>query len=394
MIMSYNLTLDKMTADGKAGKQFYSSKQAGFIDVPSDSESIVALAAEEALYLTQETNGGAVLETAPSLSQQGVGRVALMYKSHGLQMYYTMIKSAKLAADNMYGKTPKELELRNMALKQLAGVHLTALFFAGVQGIPLYGAVTMLADMFLLDDEEDDADTVVRKHLGEGWYKGAVAELTGVDIAGRVRLTGLLLQENRFNKDPSLEESIGFAIGGPALSVAGRLQRGMADLGEGEVQRGIENLLPAGITNVWRNTMGRYVQEGGIFTRRGDAIHDDLTIGDFATQAMGFPPVEYTFKTEQTARNKGIEKAITERRSSLTKKYYVAQRLGDYEEMSEILIEIGKFNDRHPVEAIRPETIMKSVKSHMSTTATMHNGVSISPLLRYAINKSNEEYRQ
>ena len=394
MIMSYNLTLDKMTADGKAGKQFYSSKQADFIDVPSDSESMAALAAEEALYLTQETNGGAVLETAPSLSQQGVGRVALMYKSHGLQMYYTMIKSAVLAADNMYGKTPKELELRNMALKQLAGVHLTALFFAGVQGIPLYGAVTMLADMFLLDDEEDDADTVVRKHLGEGWYKGAVAELTGVDIAGRVRLTGLLLQENRFNKDPSLEESIGFAIGGPALSVAGRLQRGMTDLGEGEVQRGIENLLPAGITNVWRNTVGRYVQEGGIFTRRGDVIHDDLTIGDFATQAMGFPPVEYTFKTEQTARNKGIEKAITERRSSLTKKYYVAQRLGDYEEMDKILTEIGKFNSRHPVEAILPETIMKSVKSHMGTSATMHNGVSISPLMRYAINISNEEYRQ
>jgi hypothetical protein len=394
MIMSYNLTLDKMTADGKAGKQFYSSKQADFIDVPSDSESMAALAAEEALYLTQETNGGAVLETAPSLSQQGVGRVALMYKSHGLQMYYTMIKSAVLAADNMYGKTPKELELRNMALKQLAGVHLTALFFAGVQGIPLYGAVTMLADMFLLDDEEDDADTVVRKYVEEGWYKGAVAELTGVDIAGRVRLTGLLLQENRFNKDPSLEESIGFAIGGPALSVAGRLQRGITDLGEGEVQRGIENLLPAGITNVWRNTMGRYVQEGGIFTRRGDVIHDDLTIGDFATQALGFPPVEYTFKTEQTARNKGIEKAITERRSSLTKKFYVAQRLGDYEEMDKILTEIGKFNSRHPVEAILPETIMKSVKSHMGTTATMHNGVSISPLMRYAINISNEEYRQ
>jgi hypothetical protein len=394
MIMSYNLTLDKMTADGKAGKQFYSSKQADFIDVPSDSESVAALAAEEALYLTQETNGGAVLETAPSLSQQGVGRVALMYKSHGLQMYYTMIKSAVLAADNMYGKTPKELELRNMALKQLAGVHLTALFFAGVQGIPLYGAVTMLADMFLLDDEEDDADTVVRKYVEEGWYKGAVAELTGVDIAGRVRLTGLLLQENRFNKDPSLEESIGFAIGGPALSVAGRLQRGITDLGEGEVQRGIENLLPAGITNVWRNTMGRYVQEGGIFTRRGDVIHDDLTIGDFATQALGFPPVEYTFKTEQTARNKGIEKAITERRSSLTKKFYVAQRLGDYEEMDKILTEIGKFNSRHPVEAILPETIMKSVKSHMGTTATMHNGVSISPLMRYAINISNEEYRQ
>jgi hypothetical protein len=62
--------------------------------------------------------------------------------------------------------------------------------------------------------------------------------------------------------------------------------------------------------------------------------------------------------------------------------------------MDKILTEIGKFNSRHPVEAILPETIMKSVKSHMGTTATMHNGVSISPLMRYAINISNEEYRQ
>ena len=63
--------------------------------------------------------------------------------------------------------------------------------------------------------------------LGEGWYKGAFNQILdevglGADVASRVRLTGLLLQENRYNPDPSAEEFIGYYIGGPALSVAKR----------------------------------------------------------------------------------------------------------------------------------------------------------------------------
>ena len=213
---SYDLNLDKLGAMHKAegDKKFYSAVQAKFIDVPSSSEARMELAAEEALYFAQETNGGSVLETAAGYSQQGIGRVALMYKSYGLQMYYTMLKSAKLASDNMFAKDAEGKELRNMALKQAMGVHLSALFFAGVQGLPLYGAVTMIADMFL-DDEEDDARTITRKYLGEGWYKGAVTALTGTDVASRVSLSNLVLQENRFNKDPSLEESLGFYLGLP-----------------------------------------------------------------------------------------------------------------------------------------------------------------------------------
>lgn len=174
LTMSYDLTLNKLDAmhAAKGNKKFYSAVKAEYIDVPSSSEARMQLAADEAVYFAQETNGGSVLETAAGYSQQGIGRVALMYKSYGLQMYYTMIKSTKLAADNMFAKSAEGKELRNMAFKQMLGVHLSALFFAGVQGLPLYGAVTMIADMFL-DDEEDDARTITRKYLGEGWYKGS-----------------------------------------------------------------------------------------------------------------------------------------------------------------------------------------------------------------------------
>ncbi len=395
---SYDLNLDKLDAMHKAegDKKFYSAVQAKFVDVPSSSEARMELAAEEALYFAQETNGGSVLETAAGYSQQGIGRVALMYKSYGLQMYYTMLKSAKLASDNMFANDAEGKELRNMAFKQMLGTHMSALFFAGVQGLPLYGAVTMIADMFL-DDEEDDARTITRKYLGEGWYKGAVTALTGTDVASRVSLSNLVLQENRFNKDPSLEESLGFYLGGPALSTGTRLKRAYDDFNSseyGSFERGMESLMPAGITNLYRSTVGRYAREGGIQSRRKDPIYDDMTVGDFAAQAFGFPPAEYTYRQEISARNKGVEKAITSKRSMLTKKFYIAQRMGDHETMGEVLKDIIAHNNRHPTVAVTPEQIMKSVKSHMATSAKMHNGVTVNPLMQHAIMVSNMQYNK
>ncbi len=98
--------------------------------------------------------------------------------------------------------------------------------------------------------------------------------------------------------------------------------------------------MPAGITNLYRSTFGRYAREGGIFTRRKDPIYDDMTTGEFAAQALGFPPAEYTRRQEISARNKRVERAIIEKRTMLTKKFYVASTMGDYKEMLEVLRDI------------------------------------------------------
>ena len=238
---------------------------------------------------------------------------------------------------------------------------------------------------------------ITRKYLGEGWYKGGVTALTGTDVASRVSLSNLLLQENRFNKDPSLEESLGFYLGGPALSTGTRLKRAYDDLNSseyGSFERGIESLMPAGLTNAWRSTLGRYAREGGIRSRRKDPIYDDMTAGDFAAQALGFPPAEYTYRQEISGRNKGVEKAVTEKRSMLTKKFYVAQRMGDHETMGEVLKDISAHNKRHPTAALTGEQISKSVKSHMKTSADMHNGVTVNPIMKYAIMRSNMDYNK
>lgn len=346
-------------------------------------------AAEISLYETQLTNGGTVLETAPRIAQQGVGRVAMMYKSYGIAINYLLLRTARSAVNNLFADNKKD---RDIAFKQLVGVFGSTVFLAGVQGLPLFGIYTMIANLFY-DDDEDDAETRVRKAIKEGWYKGALAEYGGIDISERIGLTNLIFQANRFSKDPSFEEQVAYVLGGPALSVATRFGRGVKDLAEGDVIRGVEGMVPTALTNLIKGTF-RYPSEGGIMTRRGDPIYDDISTGELMAQSLGFAPSAYTFRQEQNAAVKGIDIATNKLRSKLHKQYYLAVRMSDYSEMQDIMKEIRKFNRKHPTYVITFDSIRKSMAKHMDTSAKMHNGISISTGMRNEIQQHLNEYDQ
>ena len=374
MVAAYNMALERISAENP--------------QMPLRERQDKA--AEEAIYDTQEYNGGSTLETAPRIAQEGLGRVAMMYKTYGLRMYYTMLKTGRDLLDNAFAQDAEGKKLRNIAMKQMLGIHGSALFFAGVHGIPLYGAVQLLADLLFLDEEEDDFNSIVRNYMGEGWYKGAFNQVldelgVGADVASRVRLTGLILQENRYNNDPSPEEFLGYYLGGPALSVAKRTLRGFTDLREGEVQRGIESLLPVGISNAYKaSPIGRYQQDGGIYSRRADPIYDDMTGGELFTQFLGFAPAEYLRIQEENQRVKRIDRAVNQKRSDLTKKFYIAARMADYDELARVRKKIGEFNRKHPSFAITPDSLTRSIKQHVKSSQQMYNGVSLSPAMRRA----------
>jgi hypothetical protein len=347
-------------------------------------------AAEEAVRETQLINGGATLETGPRYARSNIGRVALMYKAYGIQMYYTMFKSGRQAVENFFpGDDAKSKTLRDEALKQLAGVHLSALFFAGAQGLPLYGAVAMLYDMFK-EDYEEDADTVLRQYLdSDVLFKGALSEITGVDVSQRVKLTDLLFEADRFNSDPSPEEEFAHLFGGPAWSIYSRGREGIDKLRKGEIERGVEDLMPGAVRNAYKAVV-RYPRDEGILTRRGDPIYDDITSGELLTQLMGFPPVEYTRQADETSAGKRIDVAASGKRRDLLRNYYVALRFGDTEGMSDVFNEIMEFNkssavQRDPKKAIGPDTIERSMIGHMTRSAEMHNGTTLSPYMKAAV---------
>jgi len=347
-------------------------------------------AAESALYDTQMTNGGSVLETAPRLSQQGLGRIALMYKTYGIQMYYSMFKTVR---DGVEAHFAGDKEARNQALRQFSGVLGASFMLAGVVGMPLARELMQLMDLLFFDDEEDSAETRVRKAIGEGFYKGPLTALLGVDMSSRIGLSGLILQANRFNHDASLEEDVFHYFGGPAWSVVSSYKRGLDDIMNGEVERGVESMLPAGVRNMYQAAF-RFPNDDGILTRRGDPIMDDLSFGQLAAKFVGFAPAEYTRNQEMNQQTKNIDRAVNAQRTNLLRRYYVSMRMGDYDERRNLMGRIREFNRRHPTARIDGDSFNRSMRQHMETSATMYNGITISPNMRRALEESRSEWNQ
>ena len=332
------------------------------------------MAVENALYETQQTNGGSVLATSPRIAQKHIGRMAMMYKTYGIQMYYTQTKTFFEML-----KSEPDPEVRRIARRQFIGTTLSTLALSGVHGLTLFGIAAALYNLWAPDDEED-AETLAREYLGEGLYKGVVNQLTGVDVAARIGLSNLILQTNRYNFDPSMEKTIVSTLGGPFYGYGSQVLRGFSDIVDGEVQRGVENILPSAFRNMAKTF--RYVDEGGINTRRGDPIFDDMTFGLLTAQFLGFAPAEYTRNQERNQVLKRIDRTANENRTKLLRKYYIASRMGDTQGVRDTEQEIAEFNRKHPTAVITPETIKRSMAQHMKTSATMYNGVTLSPNMR------------
>ena len=390
LLATNKLHLDAM----EKSKKYYVYTHGKFMNTAAMSKpKRKQLAAEEALYQTDALNGGTMLETAPGISQQHVGRVAFMYKGYGLNMYTTMIRSAKTALDGMEDK-----EMRKVAAKQLASVFGSSALLAGVQGVPLYGMVAMLMDLLWYDDEEENFDTVVRKGLGEGWYKGWLAQATGLDVASRIKLTDLILEENRFNQDPSMEESLYRVLGGPAGSTIKRFGRGVDNLVEGDVERALENFVPPAIANFWKNALpwGRTQREGAV-TRRHDPIVSDLTGVELGGWALGFTPTRYLLEQDKNLQYMEIGNAARERRAKLLKQFYLARRVGDAELARDVSEGIHKFNNRYAGTKafITYETLKRSYMGHLETTAYgTDSGVQMPALLRQQLRALRAEWNQ
>jgi hypothetical protein len=360
MVAAYNLHMKKLQDDPNVTMSLAEMQEA---------------AAAEAIYMTQEANGGAYLETGPSLARESLGRVALMYKSYGLQMYYSMLKQAKRSFDR--DLSPEE---RKEARRILVGIHGSAMFFSGVSGLPLYGAIRLLFDAFLEDDEED-FDTIVRTNIKEGWFKGPLVAATGMDTASRTALTGLLIQENKYNPSASLEENLGFYLGGPALSTVKRIQRGVQDLGNGQIERGVENLMPTAVANAYKGLV-RYPRDEGVKSRRNDVIYGDMSGADYLFKTIGISSLGETQTGDKTRVMKKIDKAVNNTRTKLSRDYYIALRENDLERLNQVLKEMGKFNQKHPAAYITPDTLKRSLKQHMRTSGGMYHGVTLSPTYR------------
>jgi hypothetical protein len=370
-------------------------------------QEIFETAIETALYDTQQTNGGATLATSPRIAQKHIGRVAMMFKTYGFTMYYHQLKMALTALQQAKENGLDDYTIRQARRQLVASLGATAVM-SGLQGLTIVGVFEGLANLFL-DDEDEDAETYIRKFLGEPLYSGGLQYLTmfagdifgaetELDIASRIGLSHLILGNNKYDFNESAKEEFVNILGGPALSYGSSIARGVNDIYSGEMQRGIESIVPSAIRNVLKTFRYSDFDEGTARTRRGDPIVDDLNPAQMTAQFLGFAPAEYSRAQEINQDIKRIDRAVNQKRTKLMKKYYVAKRMGDADGIRETAEEIREFNKRHrnkgPKVRISTESLIRSMRMHAKTSSEMHNGITLSPNIReYSKELANEYAR-
>jgi len=113
---------------------------------------------------------------------------------------------------------------------------------------------------------------------------------------------------------------------GPAGSYLIGAERGIKAMNEGQVERGIESLVPSWLRNGMKGM--RYMSEGAL-TLKGDPVEEDISAYNGLMQIIGFSPASLSSTYEKTSAAKGYEREVATRRQRLLNKYDMARTAGD-----------------------------------------------------------------
>lgn len=362
-------------------------------------------AANKAIYTAEITNGSVAAADAPRFAHNSLGSIVMMYKRFGITNMYMQMKMVREA----YGKPPERLPGESQAeyaakvrqfrqeaeimKRRFAGLQLSTALFSGLHGLPLYGAAAAMFNLFR-DDDEDDADTVTQKAIGDLFFNGPLEYYSGVSIASRIGLSGLIFKEPRSGGETSsFSEMMMDSVGGPLPGMVDRLENGVNMINNGNVWRGMEAMMPASLANLMK--AARYMRTGRAETLRGDPIYNDVGAMDAAITVLGFAPVEVRKRQEFNAKQMGLAKAEAAKDSNIKGRYYKAYREHDrlgMQEAKEMLLEFGQ---KHPHLKYTPSTInevlRRSVKKHDEDTKKMIMGKSYSKAFRPVVREAMED---
>ena len=355
-------------------------------DLARDAGDSEQTAIEKAIKLTIKAHSHALPEAGPLLFQSGIGKVAFTFKRFAQAQIYLVSQllgrsfnlSYHLTGDKKRKLTKKEM---NIARKQLMGISGMAYMFAGVQGLPFYGAADALASL-LVDDEEDPflLDDFVKQSIGEVGYKGPLSAAFNVDIGARTGFRGLMWRADRRRR-----EEVGEAVYiaehflGPSWSILTGIDRGISDINEGNITRGVEQIIPTWARNGVKTF--RFATEGAT-TRKGLKIVDDPNAYNLFMQLFGFSNSDLSQAYERVSIMKFKEQKIEGWRTKLLLNYYLATKAGDSNGMNRIQKKIDKFNKKNPEVAITGQTLNNSRKTFDRKALEAVHGVTLNPRLR------------
>ena len=337
-----------------------------------------------AITTTKDVHTSGMAATAPRWMQGPLGRVAFTFKSFAWNSAFITARAFHQATK---GEKP---EIRAEARKQLLGMYGMAMVLAGVKGMPFYGMVTTLGTMLQAmlgdDDEPFDIHEELRDFFGELQYKGFLNYALNLEISNRAGIATDLV----FRDDPRGIQEHGYALSamqqafGPMASYAVNAERGIKQMNEGHVVRGVEALLPSWARNGFKGF--RYMTEGAL-TLRGDPVDADVSAWNTLMQGIGFSPADLSSRYETISAAKGYEREVKTKQTRILQAFDIAITTGDQELMADVRNRIARFNQAFPEKAITPDTLRRSIMGRKAADKEMIYGVRFDKKLRPRIEK-------
>lgn len=294
-------------------------------------------AVEYAAKVIYETHGDYSGFNAPRFMRRGVGKLATQFRKFQLiqlSMFARLLNTAFKHADADERYIAKKALAFNLAHLGAAG---------GLMGMPAFSMIAWVIGKALPgDDEPDDPEATLRRLIGDKaladlLLKGA-PKLLGVDISGRVGAGGMLsvlpytdIALTREGYSSIVTGLLGPFVGGLAPKVVD----GVGLIGQGQLWKGTEQLLPTGLANLMKAT--RFTTDG-LTKRNGDVVlsADEVGVLDWAAQAVGLPTNVTTDRSFLANAQFKSDKFYRERTSQLKNKYAAAVRKNDTDTMREV----------------------------------------------------------
>lgn len=347
-----------------------------------------------AIDVIKKSHGSGMMETAGPIFQHPLGRTVLIFKRFAQLMLFRTARVAYQSIANNPNLSPAEREqAKSLARKQLFGIAAMAFAFAGAQGMPFFGLVEFMYDVFHAafgdDDEYSDFKNWARNTLGEFAYKGPFVYATGADISSRTGFGDMLIRD-----DSRTKAELGalryyfeqFFLGAP-FSILTGVNRGAEMIGEGQWYRGLETMSPIAARNGMKAV--RFWNEGAR-TLKGDPITDDIGAMEALYQLGGFAPAKLTDIYEKRGFMKEMEIFIRDRKRSLLDQYELAQDAGDFEALNDVQAKINSFNAAYPEVRITSDTIRSSMRERERREREAVYGVQIDQRVRERIRRAAE----
>lgn len=328
--------------------------------------------------------------------QSDIAKVMFQFKQYSQQMAYYLTTNAIRAGRLMRSKLPeglggKKLSAEDIAIgreaaTQLLGTLTVTGLMGGAMALPMTWAVKAMANALLGGgDEPWDAELAAQKWLADTVGAEVANRILygagGAGFSQRVQLNNLWYQDPF--REPRGGESwwthVAKQLAGPTLGgIAINQLDGWRMIGEGEVYRGVEKLVPKFARDMM--VAGRFSQEGAV-NLRGDVIRplEEFTFMDLFLQANGLANGDVVRQYKINTGIRKLDDRLKERRRRMLDAFYLSAVDGDAGRRKQVLDEIREFNEsmraNYPEAMIDRRALQQSVRSRQSRTQNTDRGL-------------------